>query len=86
MPYTLEFAKKVTQPKEKEKTLHALLERYAERVSPSHEFFRVSVEEVRTFFALMDGEMWNLFEPRRGGGLRRGGFSKFNAKHFLPTG
>ncbi len=55
-PFIVEFAKKVKDVKTKEKTLHDLLEQYTERVSPNREFFRVSLEEVRTFFKLMDGE------------------------------
>jgi hypothetical protein len=57
-PFKIEFAKKVCNPEQKEKTLHRLLEQYTERVSPRREFFRVSTEEVREFFDLMDGEMW----------------------------
>jgi hypothetical protein len=57
-PFVIEFAKKVSNVKDKEKTLHALLEQYTERVNPRREFFRVSVEEVRKFFDLMDGEYW----------------------------
>jgi hypothetical protein len=53
-----EFAKKVKDPAGKEKTLHILLEQYTDRNNPRREFFRVSPEEVRTFFDLMDGEMW----------------------------
>jgi hypothetical protein len=57
-PYKIEFAKKVSNQKEKEKCLHILLEQYTERIHPRREFFRVSPEEVRKFFDLMDGEMW----------------------------
>jgi len=57
-PYKIEFAKKVFNPLQKEKTLHILLEQYTERIHPRREFFRVSPEEVREFFDLMDGEMW----------------------------
>jgi hypothetical protein len=57
-PYKIEFAKKVMNVREKEKTLHSILEQYADRINPRREFFRVSVEEVRKFFDLMDGEMW----------------------------
>jgi hypothetical protein len=48
----------VSEPCGKEKTLHTLLEQYTDRIHPRREFFRVSPEEVRTFFDLMDGEMW----------------------------
>lgn len=56
--YKIEFAKKVFNPLQKEKTLHTLLEQYTDRIHPRREFFRVSQEEVRKFFDLMDGEMW----------------------------
>ena len=46
-PYVIEFAKKVSNPVQKEKTLHVLLEQYTNRVNPR-----------RVFFELMDGEMW----------------------------
>ena len=62
-PYRIEFAKKVSNPSQKEKTLHLLLEQYTERINLRREFFRVSSEEVRTFFDLIDGEMWE--EPRQ---------------------
>ena len=57
-PYKFEFAKKVAEPKQKERKLHSLLERFVERVNPRYEFFRVSNEDVLSFFDLMDGEMW----------------------------
>jgi hypothetical protein len=57
--YKIEFAKKVSDASGKEKTLHTLLEQYTERINPRREFFRVSPEEVRKFFDLMDGEMWS---------------------------
>lgn len=57
-PFKIEFAKQVSEPKQKEKTLHALLSQYTERVYPKREFFRVSPEEVKTLFDLMDGEWW----------------------------
>ena len=56
--YKIEFAKKVSNASQKEKTLHTLLEQYTDRIHPRREFFRVSPEEVRKFFDLMDGEMW----------------------------
>jgi len=58
LPFELEFAKKVSNPKQKETLLHTLLSQYTERPNPLREFFRVSPEEVKTFFDLMDGEMW----------------------------
>lgn len=61
--FKIEFAKKVQNPLDKENTLHKLLEQYTNRVHPRREFFAVSVEEVRTFFDLMDGEMWTAPAP-----------------------
>ena len=58
-PYVMEFAKKVNDVKNKEITLHKLLEKYTERVNPKREFFRVSIEEIKTFFDLMDGEIYS---------------------------
>lgn len=58
-PYKIEFAKKVSDAAGKEKTLHILLEQYTDRINPRREFFRVSPEEVRKFFDLMDGSMWS---------------------------
>jgi len=57
-PYKIEFAKKVSNPKQKEITLHILLSQYTERINPRREFFRVSSEEVKEFFNLMDGDLW----------------------------
>jgi|LauGreDrversion4_2_1035121.scaffolds.fasta_scaffold134025_2 hypothetical protein len=58
LPFEIEFAKKVSNPKQKETLIHTLLSQYTERPNPLREFFRVSPEEVKTFFDLMDGEMW----------------------------
>ena len=57
-PYKIEFAKKVLNPKQKEVTLHNLLSQYTNRINPKREFFRVSLEEVKTFFELIDGDLW----------------------------
>ena len=56
--YKIVIAKKVLNPKQKELTLHKLLSQYAERADPNREFFRVSQEEIKTFFDLIDGELW----------------------------
>ena len=57
-PYKIEFAKKVLNPKDKETILHKLLSQYTERINPKREFFRISPEEVKTFFDLIDGDLW----------------------------
>jgi len=56
--YRLEFAKRVTDPRAKESTLHGLLASFAIQVNKNREFFRVPVTEVRRFFDLMDGIWW----------------------------
>jgi hypothetical protein len=56
--YKIVIAKKVLNPKQKELTLHMLLSQYTERIHPKREFFRVSEEEVKTLFDLIDGELW----------------------------
>lgn len=53
-PFVIEFAKKVKNPAQKEATLHALLEKYAERTNARREFFRTTPDVVRQFFDLMD--------------------------------
>ena len=57
-PYKLELAKKVSNPKQKEKIIHKLLTQYSERINPNREFFKISIEEVKVFFEIIDGEYW----------------------------
>ena len=57
--YKLEFKKKVSNPKDKEKNLHKVLEKYVERVVPNREFFNIKVCDLRLFFDLIDGEYTN---------------------------
>ena len=54
-PYTIEFAKKVLNPLQKETALHAIMKK--ERINPRREFFSISPEEVLKLFDLIDGEM-----------------------------
>jgi hypothetical protein len=61
MTFQVEFAKKVLDPKEKEDGVHDILTQYREH--PKREFFRISPEEVKKFFALMDGEWWTVEKP-----------------------
>ncbi len=57
-PYEIVLAKKVLNPKKKETTLHTMLSIHTQRISPKHEFFRVSPEKVKMFFDLIDGDLW----------------------------
>lgn len=56
--FKIEFAKKCTNPKEKEKMIHNILSKYEDRVNPAREFFKTTPEEVRLFFDLVDGYYW----------------------------
>ena len=58
-PFIIEFAKKVINPRHKEKFLHKLLDKYTERWCARREFFRSTPAIIRNFFELMDGEWWN---------------------------
>lgn len=61
-PYTILFAKKVKNPRDKETKIHELLSQFLERIHPNREFFRISTEYpniVRQLFDLLDGEYWN---------------------------
>ena len=63
-PFKIEFAVKTQEPKKNEKLLHSILSRYGERC-PRREFFRISIDEVRTFFDLIiinGGEEWKEVE------------------------
>lgn len=54
--FIIEFAKRVHNPLQKERTLHKLLEQYDQRVNPKREFFEVNTATARLCFELMDGE------------------------------
>ena len=56
LPFTIEFAKKVTNPAEVEARIHAFIN--DKRVNPRREFFKVTPEYVRRLFDLIDGEIW----------------------------
>ena len=56
--FKIEFAKKVLGPKNKEKKLHKLIEKFTERVHQKREFFRGNIEDIREVFELLDGENW----------------------------
>ena len=55
-PFKIEIAKRVDDYINKEKFLHKILEKYSLRISPKREFFKISVDEVKHFFKLMEGD------------------------------
>lgn len=60
-PYVIEFAKWVTDVKEKEKTLHKVLAET--RVSERQEFFRLELSQIKLLFSLTDGDWWTMHQP-----------------------
>ena len=62
LPFKIEFAKYVKDYVKKEKILINLLEKYYERINPKREFFKISKDEVYTFFELLDGEYYKFNE------------------------
>ena len=58
--FKIEIAKYVYDVKKKEKDLHLILTKYAERVNPNKEFFRISIKELTLFFNLIDGKYYNI--------------------------
>jgi len=56
-PYKIELTKKVINPKQKETTLHSLLSKYANRTNDKREFFQISIQEIKIFFDLIDGDL-----------------------------
>ena len=60
-PYTIEFAKRVSNPREKESIIHNILKH--SRISSKREFFNDSIERIRLIFDLPDGEYWHHERP-----------------------
>lgn len=58
--FNIEFAKEVGDCREKERKIHKLLSLVGERVSDNREFFKISLEVVRSVFELMDGRWYNI--------------------------
>jgi hypothetical protein len=58
MPFKIVMAKAVREPRAKEAAIHALLARLGARVNANREFFRISMEDARLAFDLLDGDYW----------------------------
>lgn len=54
--YTIVQAKKISNSKQKLKSLYKLINKY--RVNKNKDFFRIKKEEIILFFYLIDGEIW----------------------------
>lgn len=55
--FSIVFARHVNDPNAKEQTVHRILKE--KRVNPRREFFRVTADEVKLLFELMDGSWWD---------------------------
>jgi hypothetical protein len=62
-PFKVELAKQVGVLEGKVVSLHRLLAKLGERISPNRDFFKVSLETVQTLFDLVDGEVWAPTAP-----------------------
>jgi hypothetical protein len=60
-PYVIEFAKRVSNPKDKESIIHNILKN--SRINSKREFFNESIERIRLIFDLPDGEYWHHDRP-----------------------
>ena len=57
--FEIEFAKLVYNYKTKEKKIHKLFDKY--RVNKKREFFKISLDKIKSIFELIDGE-WFSYE------------------------
>jgi hypothetical protein len=57
--FNIEFAKEVSDCREKEKQIHKHLSIVGERVCENREFFKVPLEVIRSLFELIDGRWYN---------------------------
>ena len=57
--FNIEFAKEVSDCREKEKQIHKHLSLVGERVCENREFFKVQLEVIRSVFELIDGIWYN---------------------------
>jgi hypothetical protein len=64
--FNIEFAKEVGDCHEKERKIHKLLSLVGERVRDNREFFKISLEVVRSVFELIDGKWYNIEGDEKG--------------------
>ena len=56
--YKLAIAKYVSDPNKKINSLHHLLTNNSKRINPHKEFFKISLENLKLYFDLIDGDIW----------------------------
>jgi len=57
-PFKIEMAKQVPKLDGKLVSLHKLIGKMGDRLTPDRDYFRVSMDVVESLFDLFDGEMW----------------------------
>ena len=57
-PFKIELAKSVTQMDGKLVSLHKLICKLGDRLTPDRDFFRIPIDTVQSLFDLVDGEAW----------------------------
>ena len=62
--FNIEFAKEVSDCREKEKQIHKHLSLVGERVCENREFFKVPLEVIRSVFELIDG-IWKIGDAKK---------------------
>lgn len=58
-PFKIELAKQVNKLDGKLVSLHKLLSKMGDRLTPDRDYFRIPIEVVQSLFDLVDGEMWS---------------------------
>ena len=58
LPYVIIIAKKVNNIIQKKSALYYLLEKYTSRVISNSCYFNITTQEIKSFFDLIDGEVW----------------------------
>lgn len=58
-PFKIEMAKQVTKLDGKLASLHKLVGKMGERLTPDRDYFHISLDVVQSLFDLIDGELWS---------------------------
>ena len=57
-PYNLEFAKKVNNVREVEKTIHSILEKYGKKINTNRDFFEIDLNRIKSLFDFFEGKYY----------------------------
>ena len=60
-PYNIEFAIRVSNPKEKESKVRKVLSQYGKETGTNRDFYRVSIEQLRVLFdCFVEDQWWDM--------------------------